>query len=280
MNTYILLFQCKDQKGIIARISDFIFKAGGNIIAADQHSTDPKGGYFFMRVEFLIEDKRQNKNSLEKHLNLLAKDFKAEYSLYEKCQPLRMGIFVSRPDHCLAEILYLCKTGELAVNIPFVASNFKGHRELARQYKVPFYFIPATKKNRKEAQFLKLACAKTDFLVLSRYMLVLSRGFLKNYGKDIINIHHGFLPSFKGKNPYLQALKGGVKVIGATSHFVTEKLDEGPIITQEVRDVSHKDNLSDLVRKGKNLEKKALTDAIRAYIDYRVIRHNNKTIVF
>ena len=279
MKTFILLFQCRDKLGIVARLSDFIFKAGGNIINADQYSTDPEGGHFFIRLEFLI-GKAGNKSGLENGLKFIAKNFQASFTLYEKEKPLRMGVCVSRPGHVLAEILYLWREKELNVEIPFVISNFEYHREFVRQYKIPFYFIPASNSNRREAQILEKLSGKTDFLVLARYMLIFSRKFLNAYGKDIINIHHGFLPSFKGANPYRQALDNGVKVIGATAHFVTDKLDEGPIISQEVERVSHKDSLENLVRKGKNLEKRALIDAVSAYIDYRVIKHNNKTIVF
>ncbi len=279
MKTFILLFQCRDKKGIVAKLSDFIFKSGGNIITADQYSTDPEGGYFFIRLEFLAGLSKE-KAGLENGLKAIAKNFQASFALYEKDKPLRMGVCVSKPGHCLAEILYLWREKELNVEIPFVISNFQGHREFVRQYKIPFYFIPASNSNRREAQVLGRLLGKTDFLVLARYMLVLSGKFLNAYGKDIINIHHGLLPSFKGPDPYKQALAGGVKVIGATAHFVTDKLDEGPIISQEVERVSHKDSLEGLVRKGKNLEKRALIDALGAYIDYRVIKHNNKTIVF
>jgi len=279
MKTYILLFQCRDRLGIVARLSDFIFKAGGNIITADQYSTDPEGGHFFIRLEFLT-GLAVNKAGLEKGLCVIAGNFQAGFSLYEKEKPLRMGVCVSRPGHVLAEILYLWREKELNVEIPFVISNFECHREFVRQYKIPFYFIPASNSNRRETQILEKLSGKTDFLVLARYMLIFSKKFLNAYGKDIINIHHGFLPSFKGANPYKQALDNGVKVIGATAHFVTDKLDEGPIISQEVERVSHKDSLENLVRKGKNLEKRALIYAIQAYIDYRVIKHNNKTIVF
>ncbi len=280
MNTYILLFQCKDQKGIVAGLSNFIYKCGANIITADQYSTGPQGGHFFIRLEFVMGAKSPERAVLGKGLTLIAKNFSAKFLLYDKHKLLRMGILTSKPSHCLAEILYLWRENELAVEVPFVIGNCEAHRELVREYKIPFYFIPATKRDRKESELLKRLSGQTDFLVLARYMLLLSKRFLNAYSKDIINIHHGFLPSFKGANPYCQALSGGVKVIGATSHFVTEKLDEGPIIAQEVENVSHKDSLADLTRKGKNLEKKALVDAIRAYIDYRVIKHNNKTIVF
>ena len=280
MHTYILLFQCYDQKGIVAKISDFIFRHNGNIITADQHTTDPQGGYFFMRVEFMIEQDLTEKTALDNDFSSVAKEFNAGWKIYDRDARLRMGICVSRPGHCLAEILYLWKTNDLAVDIPFVMSNFSEHRELVEQYKIPFYFLAAKKDERKEADLLQLAAEKADFLVLARYMLVLSGEFLRNYSKDIINIHHGFLPSFKGARPYHQALQEGVKIIGATAHFVTDKLDVGPIIFQAVQAVSHKDDLDDLVRKGKKLEKRALSEAISAYIDYRIIQHNCKTIVF
>jgi len=280
MQAFILLFQCRDREGIVARISDFIFKCGGNIIALDQYSTNPKGGHFFMRIEFLVANKRYNKKRIEDRLRVISGCFKADFKLYDKEKMLRMGILVSNPDHCLADILYLWKRGELAVDIPFVISNFAGHRVLVGQHKIPFYFIPASKSDRKEKEILRRVVKGTDFLVLARYMLVLSSRFVKSYAKDIINIHHGFLPSFKGANPYQQALDGGVKVIGATSHFVTEKLDAGPIITQVVEQISHKDDLRTLLLKGRGLEKKALSDALRTYIEHRVIRFKDKTIIF
>jgi len=279
MKTFIILFQCKDQKGIVARISDFIFKQGGNIIAADQHSTDPDEGYFFIRIEFAISSNSVNKDTLSSGLAGVALEFSAEFKVYDKDDKLKVGIFVSRADHCLFDLLYLWRSGELRVEIPFVASNYDLHREFVEQNKIPFYFIPSHKADRKEAEFLNLA-KKIDFLVLARYMLVLSQDFLSSFGKDIINIHHGFLPSFKGIDPYRQALNSGVKVIGATAHFATQNLDEGPIISQAVEPVSHKDGLNDLVRKGKNLEKKALAEAVSNYINYRIIRYRNKTIVF
>lgn len=279
MKTFILLFQCKDQKGIVAKISDFIFKQGGNIIAADQHSTDPDDGHFFIRVEFAIDNGLLNKDSLSSGLSTVAREFNAEFRIHDKQDKLRLGIFVSRPDHCLFDLLYLWRSGELRVEIPFVASNYDLHRDFVEQNKIPFHFVPSDKTDRLEAELLTLAKG-SDFLVLARYMLVLSHDFLNSFGKDIINIHHGFLPSFKGSDPYRQALNSGVKVIGATAHFATENLDEGPIISQAVEAVSHKDSLDDLVRKGKNLEKKALAEAVSSYINYKIIRYRNKTIVF
>ncbi len=278
--SFILLFLCQDRRGIVARVSDFIFKHGGNIITADQYTTDPEQGYFFMRFEFTTDRDRWDKAKLGQDLAPMASEFNAEFKIYDKQEQLSMGIFVSQPDHCLFELLYLWKSKELNVKIPFVASSFAGHRELVESYNLPFHFIPATKQDRKEPELLKLAKEESDFLVLARYMFILSAHFLKEYKKDIINIHHGFLPLFKGPDPYQQAFQEGVKVIGATAHFVTEKLDEGPIISQQVEYVSHKDDVESLTRKGKNLEKHALAEAILNYVDYRIIKYENKTIVF
>lgn len=279
MRTLILLFGCRDQKGIVAKISDFIFRHDGNIVTADQHSTDPEGGHFFIRVEFVLEQERYTKKDLISAFSDIGKEFGADWNFYDKSETLRMGIFVSEPDHCLVDLLYLWSAGELKVKIPFVLSNFEKHRKLVTGYNIPFYYVPADKENRREQELLSYAVS-TDFLVLARYMLILSPDFLKKYNKDIINIHHGFLPFFKGAEPASRALKEGVKVIGATAHFVNSKLDEGPIIAQEVESVSHKDSLDDLIRKGKNLEKRALAGAIASYVDYRIIKYENKTIVF
>ncbi|MFH1281851.1 MAG: formyltetrahydrofolate deformylase [Candidatus Omnitrophota bacterium] len=280
MRKFILLFQCQDRKGIVAKISDFILKINGNIITADQHSTDPEGGYFFIRVEFVLDNDQHDRQSLALAFKPVADEFSAGWNLYDRTEILRMGIFVSEPDHCLVDLLYLWSAGELKVEIPFVLSNCEKHRKLVAGYNLPFYYVPADINNRREPELLSYAFGATDFLVLARYMLVLSPDFLQKYNKDIINIHHGFLPSFKGVDPYGQALKKGVKVIGSTVHFVDNQLDEGPIIVQEVEHVSHKDSREELIRKGKNLEKKALAGAVSRYIDYRIIKHENKTIVF
>jgi len=280
MRKFILLFQCLDQKGIVARISDFILKHGGNIITADQYSTDPEGGYFFMRVEFILSKAQYDRDALAEEFLTIGKEFLAQWKIIDKSESLRMGIFLSEDDHCLIDLLYLWIAGELNVKIPFVLSNSEKHRKLLSQHNIPFYYVPASKENRREKELLSYALDSTDFLVLARYMLVLSPEFLLKYNKDIINIHHGFLPAFKGADPYGRALKEGVKVIGATAHFVSDKLDEGPIISQEVEHVSHKDNRQALIRKGRNLEKKALANAILSYVDYRIIKHESKTIVF
>lgn len=280
MKKFILLFQCLDQKGIVARISDFIFRHGGNIVTADQYSTDPEGGYFFMRVEFILAAGSVEADYLSGKFAPVAEEFSAQWKIVDKSRRLRMGIFVSEEDHCLLDLFYLYMSGELDVHIPFVLSNSEKHRRLLSQHNIPFHYVPAEKENRREQELLSYAMDTTDFLVLARYMLVLSPEFLLKYNRDIINIHHGFLPAFKGADPYGKALKQGVKVIGATAHFVSEKLDEGPIIAQEVEHVSHKDSRQELIRKGRNLENKALANAVLSYIDYRIIRHENRTIVF
>lgn len=280
MATYILLFTCKDQKGIVAKISETILKFNGNIISLNQHTTDPSGGDFFMRVEFSVEGDGSNKTQIENAFQNVVGLFKARENLYEKNESLRMGIMVSRPDHCLFELLYMWRSGEWNVKIPFVISNYKGHEEAVKQLNIPFYFIPATRQERREEEIARIAVTHSDFLVLARYMLVFSPQLLSAYGKDIINIHHGFLPSFKGAHPYGQALASGVKVIGATAHFVTEALDAGPIITQEVERVTHEDTLASLTKKGKHLEKRALADAISAYLGRRIMRQENGTVVF
>jgi len=278
MKTFVLLFECQDKKGIVARISNFIFHRGGNIVNADQHSTDPEGGYFFLRVEFTLEG--ATLKTLVSEFEPVAREFEAEWKIQDKEILLNMGIFVSRPDHCLLDLLYLWRAGELKVKIPFVLSNYEGHRKDVERYDIPFHFVAAKKDNRMEPELFSYVKDSADFLVLARYMLVLSKDFLNRYGKDIINIHHGFLPSFRGANPYQKALDEGVKVIGATAHFVNENLDEGPIICQKTERVSHKDNLDSLKKKGRILEEQALSEALCSYTDYRVIRHGNKTVVF
>jgi formyltetrahydrofolate deformylase len=279
MKTYILLFRCRDQKGIVAKISQFVLSKNGNMISADQYSTDPENGQLFLRIEFFVPNGLIDLADLEKGFRKIAVSFKAGYKFFNKDNILRMGIFVSKPGHCLFDLLYLWRSGELDVEIPFVASNHDEHRRLVEQFGVPFYYIQSCRNKRCEKELLYLS-KEADFLVLARYMLVLSPKFLKSYKGDIINIHHGFLPSFKGPDPYRQALTRGVKIIGATAHFVSEELDAGPIISQAVERVTHKDNLGALKRKGKNLEKRALSDAVLHYVEHRIIRHNNKTIVF
>lgn len=282
METAILLIQCQDQQGIVARVSECIFRHGGNITDSDQYTTDPFGGWFMMRLEFAYDPERVDVAALRNDLDELAHTLDARFSFHHGRTTLRMGILVSKFDHCLEDLLYRRRSGELEVEIPWVISNHPDLEERVRAYGIPFHHVPFTKETQESAEqaILDVAGGSTDFLVLARFMRILSTDFLNTYGKDVINIHHSFLPSFKGADPYRQAYDRGVKVIGATAHFATADLDEGPIIEQVVQRVSHKDNLKELKRKGRSLEKQALANAVLAYIQRRIIRLENKTVVF
>ncbi len=282
MEIAVLLIECPDQPGIVAKVSDCIFRHGGNIVNLDQYTTDPYGGRFFTRIEFGFDGAAVERAELEAAMGELAASLDAQWAMHYRDHRLRMGVLVSKYDHCLVELLYRQRSRELPVDIPCVISNHPDLQPLAEQHGVPFIHIPFTAETHAESEQKVLEQVKdsTDFLVLARFMRILSEDFLKTYGKDIINIHHSFLPSFKGADPYRQAYNRGVKVIGATAHFATADLDEGPIIEQVVERVSHKDNIADLKRKGRMLEKQALANAVFAYIEHRIIRFANKTVVF
>lgn len=282
MKHAILLVRCRDRKGIVSKVSEFIFRHDGNIINSDQYSTDPSGGEFFMRLEFWFDEAVAPVPVLEDDVAALGVELEAQCILHYADQPLRMGILVSKFDHCLVDLLYRQRLGEIHVDIPMIVSNHPDAKPIADTYGIPFHHVPMKPETKLEGErtILELVRDATDFLVLARYMQIVTDGFLAAYKKDIINIHHSFLPSFKGANPYRQAYDRGVKVIGATSHFVTPELDEGPIIEQVVERVYYKDTLEDLKRKGRNLEQQALASAIRAYANHRIIRAGQKTVVF
>ncbi len=281
MERAVVLIQCPDQKGIIARVSNFVFERGGNILKSNQHTTDAFGGRFFMRIEFAMED-RVPRGALEPGLALLAKSLGASWEIHYESTRLRMAIAVSRYDHCLVDLLYRVRIGELPVDVPCVVSNHETLRGMVEAQGIPFHFLPVTPeaKAAQEDRMLVLIRDSSDFLVMARYMQVFSDDFMRAYGKDIVNIHHSFLPSFKGADPYRQAYDRGVKIIGATAHFATADLDEGPIIEQAVTPVSHDDTVETLKRKGRTIEQAALSRAIHAYIEHRIIRYEHKTIVF
>lgn len=281
MEQAILLIQCPDQKGIIAKFSNFVFEREANIISSYQHSTDPDGGRFFMRMKFVFDNERYPEASLESDIEELASTLDAVWQIHYESKVMRMAIAVSRFDHCLADLLYRVRSGELRVEVPLVVSNHEDARELVEGHGIAFHYLPVSKETKpeQEKRFFELIRDSSDFLVLARYMQVLSEDFLIGYGKDIINIHHSFLPSFMGANPYRQAYDRGVKIIGATAHFATSTLDQGPIIDQEVGRVTHKDKVESLKAKGRDLEKLALANAIRMYLEHRVIRYENKTII-
>lgn len=281
MQRAVLLWQCPDRPGIIARLSGLLFEHGGNILKSDQYTTDVQNGRFFIRIEFDFDGARHPASKIESALAGAARELNAEWGLHLAGRVLRMAIAVSRFDHCLVDLLYRVRSGELRVDIPLIVSNHEATRPLAEAQGIPFHHLPVTAETRaaQETRMLELLRDTSDFLVLARYMQVLTADFLTKYGRDVINIHHSFLPSFKGADPYRQAYDRGVKIIGATAHFATTDLDEGPIIEQVVGPVSHKDTVDDLRAKGRDLEKAALANAIRMYVEHRVIRYQNKTIV-
>jgi formyltetrahydrofolate deformylase len=281
MQRAVLLWQCPDRPGIIARLSGLLFEHGGNILKSDQYTTDAENGRFFIRVEFDFDETKYAGMQIETAIGKAARELNAEWGLHYAGRVLRMAIAVSRFDHCLVDLLYRVRSGELRVEIPLVVSNHATTRALVESHGIPFHHLPVTPETRaaQESKLLGLLRDSSDFLVLARYMQVLSVDFLTKYGRDVINIHHSFLPSFKGADPYRQAYDRGVKIIGATAHFATTDLDEGPIIEQVVGPVSHKDTVDDLRAKGRDLEKSALANAIRMYVQHRVIRDQNKTIV-
>jgi formyltetrahydrofolate deformylase len=286
-NSAILLISCPDRKGEVATIADFVFRHGGNILHADEHA-DEESGLFLMRVEFDPKDfdidlSQKDLSDFSGHFSPIAAAFNMKWRLAQSSQRQRMIILVSKYDHCLVDLLYRHKSGELACDIPLIISNHADNQAIADFYKIPYVIVPVTKDNKGAAEVSIQAVLdqqKPDFLVLARYMQILSNEFVHRYPQRIINIHHSFLPAFVGARPYHQAFERGVKLIGATSHYVTEVLDDGPIIEQDVVRVSHRDTVEDLVRKGRDLEKVVLSRAVRWHVENRVLVYGNKTVVF
>jgi formyltetrahydrofolate deformylase len=281
-NSAILLVSCPDAKGEVATIADFVYRHNGNILHADEHA-DEESGLFLMRVEFDPKDFDIPLADFGKHFSPVAEAFHMKWRLAQSSQRPRMMIFVSKYDHCLVDLLYRQKSGELACDIPLIISNHADNRAIADFYKVPYEIVSVTKENKVEAEsriHSLIEQHRPDFMVLARYMQILSNDFVHQYPQKIINIHHSFLPAFVGARPYHQAFERGVKLIGATSHYVTEVLDDGPIIEQDVVRVSHRDTVEDLVRKGRDLEKVVLSRAVRWHVENRVLVYGNKTVVF
>ncbi len=281
-NSAILLTSCPDQKGIVAALSDFVFRHNGNILHADEHA-DENSNLFLMRVEFDPKDFDIDLADFAKHFSPIAEKFEMHWRLARSNVRQKMAILVSKYDHCLVDLLYRHKSGELACEIPLVISNHPDNRPIANFYQIPFFEVSVTKENKSEAEQKILGLLKQhdpDFIVLARYMQILSNDFVNEYPHRIINIHHSFLPAFVGAKPYHQAFTRGVKLIGATSHYVTDVLDDGPIIEQDVVRISHRDSLDDLLQKGRDLEKVVLSRAVRWHIENRVLLYGNKTVVF
>jgi formyltetrahydrofolate deformylase len=278
----ILLVSCPDAKGEVATIADFVFRHNGNILHADEHA-DEESGLFLMRVEFDPKDFDVPLSDFGMLFAPIAEKFQMTWRLAQSAHRPRMIIFVSKYDHCLVDLLYRHQSGELACEIPLIISNHADNQAVADFYKIPYVVISVTKENKQtaEASIQSLIDEhKPDFMVLARYMQILSNEFVNRYPQRIINIHHSFLPAFVGARPYHQAFERGVKLIGATSHYVTEVLDDGPIIEQDVVRVSHRDTVEDLIRKGRDLEKVVLSRAVRSHVENRVLLYGNKTVVF
>ncbi|MCX7627166.1 MAG: formyltetrahydrofolate deformylase [Methylophilaceae bacterium] len=281
-HTATLLINCPDRKGLVATIADFLYRHDANILHADQHQ-DAEQNLFLMRVEWDLTGFSLPIARFGQEFAPIAEKFHMHWQLKLSSQRPRMAIFVSKYDHCLADLLYRHQSGELACDIPLIISNHPDTQRLADFYGIPFYVIPVTRETKREAEAQQLALLDRhgiDLIVLARYMQVLSSEFVARYPQRIINIHHSFLPAFVGAKPYHRAFERGVKLIGATSHYVTEVLDEGPIIEQDIIRISHRDQLEDLIQKGRDLEKVVLSRAVRWHIDNRILLYANKTVIF
>jgi formyltetrahydrofolate deformylase len=281
-NSAILLISCPDRKGEVATIADFVYRHNGNILHANEHA-DEESGLFLMRVEFDPKEFDIPLADFGKHFSPVAEAFGMKWRLAQSSQRQRMIILVSKYDHCLVDLLYRHKSGELACDIPLIISNHPDNQAIADFYKIPYAVVAVTKENKQQAEAeidRLIAQHNPDFMVLARYMQILSNEFVNRYPQRIINIHHSFLPAFVGARPYHQAFERGVKLIGATSHYVTEVLDDGPIIEQDVVRVSHRDAVEDLIRQGRDLEKVVLSRAVRWHVENRVLVYGNKTVVF
>ena len=283
MTTAKLLLHCPDKPGILAEVTDFITVNKGNIIYLDQH-VDHVEDIFFMRIEWELEGFLIPKEKIEDYFaTLYAQKYDMHFRLYFSDVKPRMAIFVSKMSHCLFDMLARYTAGEWNVEIPLIVSNHPDLQHVAERFGIPFYLFPITKETKEEQGRLEmelLAKHKITFIVLARYMQVISEQMIQAYPNKIINIHHSFLPAFVGAKPYHAAFERGVKIIGATSHYVTTELDAGPIIEQDVVRITHKDSIQDLVNKGKDLEKIVLSRAVQKHIERKVLAYKNKTVIF
>ncbi|MEM1215718.1 MAG: formyltetrahydrofolate deformylase [Bacteroidota bacterium] len=281
--TAVLLIHCPDQKGIVAAVSDFLHSNQGNVISLEQH-VDATLAHFFMRVEWELAGFAIPRDKIEDYFStLVGNKFSMSWQLHLTDRKPRMALFVSKASHCLYDILQRYSSGEWQVEIPVIVSNHESLGPIAERFGIDYRVFPITKatKAEQEAKEVELLRAlDVDFIVLARYMQILSDNFCAQFPNQIINIHHSFLPAFKGARPYHSAYERGVKIIGATSHYVTSDLDEGPIIAQDITHVSHRDAPTELVRKGKDIEKRVLSQAIRSQLEHKILPFGNKTIVF
>jgi formyltetrahydrofolate deformylase len=276
----VLLIDCPDRKGLVARVSGLLFERGANILHADQH-IDRELGLFFMRVEFEVEG--FDLESFRAAFAALASELNMTWKLTSSARKPRVALFCSQYLHCMADLLHRWRTGELVCEIPLIVSNHREVANLAAFYGVPFEYVPVTAETRAAAEVRQLKLLERneiELIILARYMQILSPAFVARFPAGIINVHHSFLPAFTGARPYHAAHARGVKLIGATSHYVTEVLDDGPIIEQDVARISHRDQVEDLVARGRDLERMVLSRAVRWHLDRRILCYGNKTVVF
>lgn len=278
----VLLIHCPDRKGIVAAVSSFLYEHGANILHADQHQDNP-AGLFFTRVEWDLSGFGLEKDRFHEAFRPIAETFEMRWQMAYSAERPAIAIFVSRYQHCLLDLLYRHEIGEMRGRIAIIISNHPDGRNLAGFYGVPFHVIPVTPDTREEAEQAQMALLEEtsiELIVLARYMQVLSPAFVARYANRILNVHHSFLPAFSGARPYHAAYERGVKLIGATSHYVTEVLDDGPIIEQDVQRISHRDQIEDVIQKGRDLERIVLSRAVRWHLDHRILRYSGKTVVF
>jgi formyltetrahydrofolate deformylase len=283
MKKIIILIHCKDQKGIIAAVTNYIASIEGNIIYLDQH-VDGDQDVFFMRLECEFTESHFDLETIKSNFQEnLATPFSMSWSIYQRENKPKMALFVSKYDHCLYDILSRYSTGELNIEIPLIISNHEDLQPIANRFDIPFYHVPFTKDNKAEGEKKQLEILEAyaiDFIVLARYMQIITPKVIEQYNNRIINIHHSFLPAFPGAKPYHSAFNRGVKIIGATSHYVTAELDEGPIIEQDITRVTHSHSIEDFIMKGRDLERMVLARAIKLHTERKTMVYNNKTVVF
>jgi formyltetrahydrofolate deformylase len=280
-STAILLLSCPEQTGIVEQLTNFISFNGGNILEANQH-WDSETGLFLTRIEWKLNNFKLSRQNINSAFTTLATSLKASWRLHFSDSVPRIAIWVSKQDHCLLDLLWRWQAGEIQAEIPLIISNHRTLREIAAQFGLDFHYIPITKENKLEQEARQLELLeqyRIDLVVLAKYMQILSPEFITQF-PNIINIHHSFLPAFTGARPYHQAFKRGVKIIGATAHYVTEKLDDGPIIEQDIIRISHRDKIADLIRQGKDLERVVLARGVRLHLHNRVLVYGNRTVVF
>jgi formyltetrahydrofolate deformylase len=282
VNRARMLISCPDRPGIVAAVSQFLYEQGANIIQSDQYTVNPEGGMFFYRIEFDLDDLEKQLPGLQEDFTRVADRFDMRWSVYRASRRKRLAVFVSKEDHCLLELLWQWQAGDLDADISMVISNHEIMRDLVESFGIPYYYIPVTPDTKPEAERkqLELTVGKVDLVVLARYMQIISPKFIEHFPNRIINIHHSFLPAFVGGKPYQQAYDRGVKLIGATAHYVTEELDGGPIIEQDVQRVSHREDVADLKRIGRHIERTVLARAIKWHVEDRILVYQNKTVVF